>query len=43
VLDAAEGPCEGGLIAEAGQRCNLHQSSRGLRKLVFGMLDPKLD
>jgi len=43
VLDAAEGPAEGGLIVEAGQQCNLYQHFFSVRKQLFGVLDPKLD
>ena len=43
MFDAAKGPGEGSLIAEAGQRGNLYQSFPGLRQQVLGTLDPKLD
>ena len=43
MLDAAEGPAQGGLVAESRQQCDLYQSFIGSRQQVFGVLDPKLD
>ena len=43
MLDTAEGPAKGRLIAEACLQCNLCQSIIGPQKQVLGELDPKLD
>lgn len=43
MLDAAEGPAEGGLVAEAREQCDLYQGLIGSRQQLPGVLDPKLD